>query len=433
MKKQKSVCIIGAGPMGLAAAYYLSRFIKDKTSISITILDASTKPGGLAGSHTLQNGEQIESYYHHVFQTDKYFKEICKYLGVSRGVCFSAATVGHYHKGSLYKLNGPRDILLGGLLSPISGLRFLLASVYLKLGIDKQFSSLSAADGSLKLYGTESTQKIWLPLLEGKFSEYLHDVPMSWLASRIRDRSLKLGYYTGGFHCFYSQLAYACIQQGVTINYRTKVDTVARHDNTVEINGCLYDACLSTIGPFCEESLGINLPRNLRVKYLGAICAVYELDSNPEIPYWTNYCDPRSPVLAVINHRELENSTRLADCYPVYSAAYLDPSHELFSLADPDIADLFFSPVLEVARASKNKSLPMYKRATVYRTRYAQPLINPDVGLPPIINRKGPLYSASMHSIYPNDRGQNYAIGIGKEMALTIARDLDLDLDLDSV
>lgn len=419
----KSICIIGAGALGLSAAYYLSRSQQKENDISVTIIEASGKPGGLAGSHILANGESIESYYHHVFKTDKYFSDLCSDLGISNEMRFSPATAGHYYEGKLYKLGGVMDILFGSLLSTPSRVRFLVASLYLKIGIEKRFKGISAVDGSKYLYGSEATEKVWLPLLEGKFNQSCQEVPMSWLASRIRDRSIKLGYYNGGFHQFYDRLAAACLSQGVTIHYNTKVITATEQSNLVEINGNVYDACLSTVGPVIEKSLGI-FDQGSEAQYLGAICVVYELDANPGLPYWTNFCDPKSPVLAVINHCELESSNRFGDIFPMYTAAYLEPGHELFNAQDKDIATLFYEPVARVAQACKVNSLPKYRRATVYRAKYAQPLINPDIGLVPIASFSGPVYRASMHSIYPNDRGQNYAIELGKKMALKMTSDL---------
>lgn len=417
----KSVCIIGGGPLGLSAGYYLSKSVKNR--LNITVLESSPQNGGLAGSHLLGNGEYIESYYHHIFKSDYFFYELSQSIGVSNQIYFNPVSVGHYYKERLYKLGGPIDILSESLLSPFNRLRFLLASLFLKCGIVKKFKNETALIGSRKLYGYEATIKIWKPLLQGKFGEFQNQVPMSWLASRIRDRSMKLGYYQGGFHNFYDSLSSACVENGISLNYNSPATSVSVRGNEVVVNGTSYDACLSTIGPIFEEKF-FNQGAIEPIMYLGAVCVIYEFEVNPGIPYWTNYCDPSSPVLAVISHRELEDSQRLRNCYPVYSAAYLKPDHALFDADHNKIINDFYDPIQRIAMASSCIPLPRYIKATVYRTRYAQPLINPSIGFPPIQRDKGPLYSASMHSIYPNDRGQNYAIGLGKKFANKILADL---------
>jgi protoporphyrinogen oxidase len=417
----KRVAIIGAGPLGLSAAYYLSGY--SDVPLEICLIDSSSNPGGLASSHRLGNGEVIEAYYHHIFTTDKDFIDMAKKLGVYHTLSFKKASVGHYYEGSLFSLDGPLEILTSDLLSPLNRLRFLLASAYLKLGLNKFFVGETAISGCTRLYGSEVTDRIWKPLLTGKFNEYKNYVPMSWLASRVRDRSIKLGYMEGGFDLFYSALSDACKLNSVEIKYSTPVKELAVKDSCVVLDNIAYDLCLSTVGPVVESKISQEFQQN-NLMFLGAICVVYELDNDPSLPYWTNYCDPYSPVLAVINHRELDDDERFGGCYPVYSAAYLVPDSYLYDLSDEEIAELFFEPLIKIDRPSGSASRK-YSRATVYRSRYAQPLINPDLNLPPIIESEGPLYRASMHSIYPNDRGQNYAIATGRRIAEKMANDIN--------
>lgn len=336
---------------------------------------------------------------------------------------FKKASVSHYYEGNLFSLDGPLEILTSDLLSPFSRLRFLLASAYLKTGLNKFFVGETAISGCTRLYGSEVTDRIWEPLLAGKFNEYKRYVPMSWLASRVRDRSIRLGYMEGGFDLFYSALRDACMLNSVEIKYSTPVKKLVVKDRSVVLDDIAYDLCISTVGPVVESKIVQELHQD-NIMYLGAICVVYELDVDPSLPYWTNYCDPDSPVLAVINYRELDNDERFGVCYPVYSAAYLPPDSHLYDLSDDNIVELFFDPLIKISKPNGFSS-PEYSRATVYRSRYAQPLINPDLDLPPIMDSEGPLYRASMHSIYPNDRGQNYAIATGRRIAEKIASDIN--------
>lgn len=420
--RPKKVCIIGAGPLGLSTAFYLLQTKKHK--VHLTILEASSGAGGLASTHMLENGENIESYYHHIFSSDQSFISLCKEIGLDSQLYFRKTSIGHYFNSKLYNFGGPLDILTGKLLSPLDRLRFIFASIYLKSGIEKIFPRETAFNGCSKLYGSQCTQRIWQPLLEGKYGNYKELVPMSWLAARIRDRSIKLGYIDGGFDVFYTKLAGICALKGVDIRYNTRVKSLKVGAGNIFVDDTSYDACLSTIGPVGEAKAGLSESIDI-VKYLGAICVIYELQDNPNLPYWTNYCDPDSPVLAVISHRQLDDSPRFGACYPVYSAAYVLPDSKMHELSDSEIKRLFFEPVQATASAGKCPLKLDYTKATVYRAKYAQPLINPDIGLPPIIHLNGPLYRASMHSIYPNDRGQNYAISLGKRMAKAIIDDFE--------
>jgi len=73
MKKTiRKVCIVGAGALGLSTAYYLKKLFPEKNYL-IDVIEASDSVGGLAKVFKLSNGEKIESYYHHIFKSDKYF------------------------------------------------------------------------------------------------------------------------------------------------------------------------------------------------------------------------------------------------------------------------------------------------------------------------------------------------------------------------
>lgn len=419
MKKPiRKVCIIGAGALGLSTAYYLKKLSPEKNYL-IDIIEASDSVGGLADVYELSNGEKIESFYHHIFKSDKYFINLSDELGLSNLLRFRKASVGHYLNGNLFNLSTPLEILNGNLLSPLNRVRFLIAAAYLKLGINKYLNGIDALSGSRKLFGKEISKKIWIPLLKGKFKNKYKLVPFSWLAARIRDRTLKLGFMENSFDNFYKSLADKCIQLGVNFKFQTPLKNIEISEETIKVNDEKYDLCFSTIGPIKEKEI-IPSFKYPKFEYLGAICVIFELDFNLNIPYWINYCDEKSPVLAVINHRKLDNSKRFKDIYPIYTAAYLEHHSAIFKLKDEDIVNIFFKSLKNVSKAHGQNFSFNYKSAKVFRAKYAQPLINPSIGLDQITYTDNKLFRASMHSIYPNDRGQNYSIKIGHLMAKKI-------------
>ena len=412
---KKKICIVGAGPLGLSAAYYLSRTQK----YNITVLEKSSSAAGLAGSFTLSNGSTLERYYHHIFKTDYAFLSLAKDLNLINRINYSPASTAHYYKNRIYDISNPIKIICSRLLKPANALRFLLASIYLKSGIQRRFKNQSALSGSLSLYGYEATKKIWEPLLLGKFGEYYNKVPMSWLASRIRDRSLLLGYMNGSFSSFYTSLIEACKTNKVNFRFSTQVQSIYEKDDEVLVNNESFSYCLSTIGPYHEKKARLNSDN---FEYLGSICVIYEFTFDTLLPYWTNYCDNNSPVLAIINHRALDASKQFKGIYPHYSAAYLSKDSELFKYPDNKIADIFFEPFFNLCPKLTSSLKNLDIKSHVFRTTYSQPLINPDLGLPPIVQQSNRIKRISMHTIYPNDRGQNYSIAMGHAAALDIIK-----------
>ena len=420
MKKPiRKVCIVGAGVLGLSTAYYLKKLFPEENYL-IDIIEASDSVGGLAKVFELSNGEKIESYYHHIFQSDKYFIDLSDELGLSYLLTFKKVSIGHYINGNLFNLSTPLEILKGDLLSPFNRIRFLMAAAYLKIGFNKYLNGIDALSGSRNLFGKEISKKIWMPLLKGKFKNKYKLVPFSWLAARIRDRTLKLGIMENSFDTFYKSLTEKCLKLGVNFKFKTPLENIEIFEKIIKVNDHKYDLCLSTIGPIKEKEILPNF-QYPRFEYLGAICVIFELDFNLNIPYWINYCEDKSPVLAVINHRKLDKSKRFKDIYPIYTASYIDNDSELLKLNDTNIINIFFKSLKDVSKANGQSDNFNYKSAKVFRTKYAQPLINPSIGLNQLTSTGNRLFRASMHSIYPNDRGQNYSIKIGYLMAKKIS------------
>jgi hypothetical protein len=62
----------------------------------------------------------------------------------------------------------------------------------------------------------------------------------------------------------------------------------------------------------------------------------------------------------------------------------------------------------------------------LFRAEYAQPIVGTYYSrvLPPVRTGVPGLYSAAMAQVYPEDRGQNYAVKIAREAAATLLEDL---------
>ena len=68
---------------------------------------------------------------------------------------------------------------------------------------------------------------IWLPLLKKKFSSSYNLVPSSWLISRIRCRSIQLGYLEGSFTILINKFIEILNKSGVKIRFNCEVKSVS--------------------------------------------------------------------------------------------------------------------------------------------------------------------------------------------------------------
>src|SRR6201996_2322028 len=94
------VVVIGAGPMGLAAAYQSA-----KDGHQVDLVEAAPEPGGMAG-HFDFGGLSLERFYHFVCKTDLPTFEMMKELGIVDKIRWRETTMG-YFDGKLHPWGDP--------------------------------------------------------------------------------------------------------------------------------------------------------------------------------------------------------------------------------------------------------------------------------------------------------------------------------------
>jgi glycine/D-amino acid oxidase-like deaminating enzyme len=99
------------------------------------------------------------------------------------------------------------------------------------------------------------------------------------------------------------------------------------------------------------------------------------------------------------------------------------PDHEYLHLDEDELVARFrrvlprFNPAFEAE---------WIRKWWVFRTPYAQPVpfVNQSQRLPELRTPISGLYFASMSQVYPWDRGTNYAVAMGREVAALVLQDL---------
>ena len=99
------VVVIGAGVMGLAAAF---QALLD--GYEVDILEASTEPGGMA-AHFDFGGISIERFYHFVCKTDLPTFELLTDLGIADKMRWVATTMGFFNQGKLHPWGDPISLM----------------------------------------------------------------------------------------------------------------------------------------------------------------------------------------------------------------------------------------------------------------------------------------------------------------------------------
>lgn len=426
------IAIIGAGAAGLAAAWDLAR-----AGHHVEIFEGAPEVGGLAAGFRDEGWDwSLEKFYHHWFETDADVLKLAAEIGGADKVLFPRPKTSYWIDGHIYRSEMNASALKLP-LSLISLFRLGLAGVYLKF-ITKNWRALeqvTADHWMRRVMGDEAYNRLWRPLLIGKFADRFKDVNMAWMWARIYTRSVRLGIFEGGFQAFMEMLAEAVRGQGATLHLNTPVQNISSQNGqpALTVNGetRAFDRIISTTSP----ALMLRLTPDLRdtpygqqaaaLESIGAICVVLALRQSvlTDGTYWLNLpatsADKRAsqfPFLALVEHTNFMDKRHYNGDVLVYCGDYIPPDHEYFQLSDDALVERFL-PALKTV--NPQFSPDWIRKTWVWRAPYAQPVpgVNHSAKIPPLTTPLPGVFWASMSQVYPWDRGTNYAIRIGREAA----------------
>ena len=135
---QIKIAVIGGGASGLATAYELI-----KLGFIVDLYEKSNNLGGLAGAISLSKG-RIDSFYHHLFKTDKYILDFLKENNMLSEIKFKRTATGHIWNNKYYDISGIFSLLKSRLLTKWGFLRILVGGALIKyFPLSKRFNQKS--------------------------------------------------------------------------------------------------------------------------------------------------------------------------------------------------------------------------------------------------------------------------------------------------
>ncbi|HVF69396.1 MAG TPA: NAD(P)/FAD-dependent oxidoreductase [Xanthomonadales bacterium] len=410
------IAIIGAGFTGLTAALRLTNAGHD-----VTIFEKEDKVGGLAVGFKRDNWEwSLEKHYHHWFANDSHAINLIKEMGLGQDLFFKKPRTDVFINEKIYPLNSAFDILRLSPLSFISRIKLGAVSLMLK-AIPPQmavnFEKTTARDWIRRYYGQEVWQKIWKPLLNGKFGPYAEKVNMAWFWARIYKRTFSLGYLGGGYQRLSEKIAEKVRANGAEIKLGTSFDPKL-------VSG--FDKVIVTTPLAVFVKMFPDLPEEYKNKinqipHLHAFnMLVVTKKKFLKKSYWLNVSDSEFPFVGVVQHTNFVDKSHYGGQNLMWLVNYLPLDHPFLKMEKEEIFKKF-KPFLERI----NPDYDLKENVIDYEMflgPYAQPVfpvnyskIKPDF-ITPIKN----VYLANMDMVYPWDRGTNYAIEMGEKVAKLI-------------
>ena len=435
------VGIIGGGVAGLAAAYHLT-----KEGHFAEVFEVAPFLGGQASTFDVFGG-QLERGYHHLFVSDTEISDLIQELGLGGKLAWLESTVGFYHGGKIWDFASPMDLLRFKPLPFLDRIRVGFWTFILqKTKSYSKFEGVTARDWLSKRMGRRGYEVIWEPLLRGKFGEFYDKIGMTWIWNKVtlRVASRKgagqvehLGYPMGSFGEVIEVLADRIAQQGGVIHTSASVTQIAEVDGSatameVQLEGGEterreYDAIIATTPSYVFTRLAPAMPPEYQSKlenvdYLSAVLMVMVMDRPFTNKYWMNIADPNMPFVALIEHTNLIDKELYGGKHILYISNYPSRDNELYQMSGDELMDLFV-PHLQ-------KINPDFERSWVieyhhHRVDGAQPIVgvNYGAGIPDHRTPLQGLYLANTTQIYPEDRGTNYSVRMGRQVARMVVDD----------
>ncbi|MBN1640942.1 MAG: NAD(P)/FAD-dependent oxidoreductase [Anaerolineae bacterium] len=417
--------IVGAGIAGLTAAYELG-----KQGHQVTLFEAQAIPGGLSSGFRVPGWDwTLDRFYRHIFAGDRAIVALAEELGAA--LTFSRPTTSLWVDGHPYPYDSPIAAALYPRLPLHHNLRAGMVIAYLKYLVrDGTVLEHTTAHSWLRrTMGTRAYSELWEPMLRGKFKAYSNQVNMAWFWARIAARTPRLGYFDGGFQVFVDRLVDGVRSHGGAVHLETPVDGIAQEGRQVALTLAggqreRFDQVLTTTSPHRLRDMVADLPAAYAahlsgLRSTGTVVLILALSRSilTDGTYWLNLPAGEFPCLAMVEHTNYQDAAHYGGDVIVYLGDYL-PLDAPEMAMDTDALYQRYRPALLRVRPEFEDS--WVRARWSFREAYAQPvpLIDhshhvPKLELPVLPN----LYWASMHHVYPWDRGTNYAVEVGQRIA----------------
>ncbi len=417
------IAIIGGGFTGLTAAYELT-----KHGHRVVLFEKEKILGGLAHGFIRGNWQwHVEYGYHHLFTNDWSMRELIEELGLQNLLLVKRPITANYWKGRIYQFDSPLHLLSFPGLPLADKLRTGLLAAFCKAyPFWQTLEGFTAKELFTTIGGNRAWDMIWEPLMVGKFGNYDHSIAASWLWARIKKRTPNLAYIQGGFHTLVSTLEKKIKEQHGVIHTGVAIKKIVKNHAKFRILHSHFDSVLLTVPtPVITKlipELKNSLKEALTIPHLHAQTLILET-KEPILHdvYWLSIIDRSFPFLAVVAHTNFMDKKFYGGRHLTYFGNYLPSGHKYLSMTKEQLLKEFLPFIKRLNSILNSKFLIL--NSYMFVGPFAQPIHQRNYSkVAPKLETPVPgLYIANIDSIYPWDRGTNYAVELGIKASRRIA------------
>lgn len=439
-----NIGIIGAGAAGLAAALDLAG-----QGHKVDVFESAPFLGGQASTFPV-NGVPLERGYHHLFRSDYAIIDLIKELGLGHRLKWINSNVGYYANGRLWPFTSPADLLRFRPLPLADRIRIGLFT--LRLQRRKEWASLEAATAVEWLRehaGRNACETIFEPMLRGKFGRHHDQITMAWIWNKFALRTAsrgdgiigkfreRLAYPMGSFGEIFDVLADRVRSLGSGVRISSAVRQIIVEDGRVRglevaVDGGEperrdYDQVLATTPSFILPRLVSHLPDSYMAKltdkvYLSAVLVILQLNRQLSPHYWTYVGDRSLPFLGIIEHTNFIPAEHYGGAHLVYLTNYLERGDRFYEMSGEELYREYLPHLRKINPAFDESWVENYHH---HKVDAAQPIVTRgySASIPDHRTPVPGLYLANTTQIYPEDRGTNYSVRMGRRVASMMMED----------